>query len=175
MKEPKKLTDISTVEGQMIEYDLNDIPDLPLDVAKLPFKKYSEKELADTCLDTLDGVSVLNIPRPKTPAEEEELVNKFLSGLRKLFDKEDNWLFCNMLEADMDCCAQCNSCSAACHLYEMSGENEMYRPNFRSEILRRIYHQYIKKEPLAAWASCPTAATCAAAAPRSAPSASTTA
>ena len=41
MKEPKKLTDISTVEGQMIEYDLNDIPDLPLDVAKLPFKKYS--------------------------------------------------------------------------------------------------------------------------------------
>ena len=151
MKEPKKLTDISTVEGQMIEYDLNDIPDLPLDVAKLPFKKYSEKDLADTCLDTLDGVSVLNIPRPKTPAEEEELVNKFLSGLRKLFDKEDNWLFCNMLEADMDCCAQCNSCSAACHLYEMSGENEMYRPNFRSEILRRIYHQYIKKEPLAKW------------------------
>ena len=151
MKEPKKLTDISTVEGQMIEYDLNDIPDLPLDVEKLPFKKYSEKELADTCLDTLDGVSVLNIPRPKTPAEEEELVNKFLSGLRKLFDKEDNWLFCNMLEADMDCCAQCNSCSAACHLYEMSGKNEMYRPNFRSEILRRIYHQYIKKEPLAKW------------------------
>ncbi len=151
MKEPKKLTDISTVEGQMIEYDLNDIPDLPLDVAKLPFKKYSEKDLADTCLDTLDGVSVLNIPRPKTPAEEEELVNKFLSGLRKLFDKEDNWLFCNMLEADMDCCAQCNSCSAACHLYEMSGKNEMYRPNFRSEILRRIYHQYIKKEPLAKW------------------------
>ena len=30
MQEPKKLTDISTVEGQMIEYDLNDIPDLPV-------------------------------------------------------------------------------------------------------------------------------------------------
>ena len=51
----------------------------------------------------------------------------------------------------MDYCAQCNSCSEACHLYEMSGKNEMYRPNFRSEIFRRIYKQYVKKEPFAKW------------------------
>ena len=55
------------------------------------------------------------------------------------------------VRASMDYCAQCNSCSEACHLYEMSGKNEMYRPNFRSEIFRRIYKQYVKKEPLAKW------------------------
>ena len=27
----------------------------------------------------------------------------------------------------------------------------MYRPNFRSELFRRIYKQYVKKEPLAKW------------------------
>ena len=151
LKEPTKLTDISTVEGQLIEYDLNAIPDLPLDVEKKPCKPFSEKDREAYACDLLDGVSVLNIPRPKTPQEEEDLVNRFLDGFRKLFQTENNWLFCNMLEANMDCCAQCNSCSAACHLYEMSGQNEMYRPNFRSEIFRRIYHQYIKKEPFAKW------------------------
>ncbi len=149
MNKNLKLTDVSTVEGQLIEYDLNDIPDLPLDVEKHPCAPFSDKMKEDYCCDLLDGVSVLNIPRPKNALEEEELVNKFLSGMRKLFSKENNWTFVNMLEASMDCCAQCNSCSEACHLYEMSGGNPMYRPNFRSEIFRRIYHQYIKKEPLA--------------------------
>ena len=144
-----KLTDISTKEGQLIEYDLNDIPDLPLDIEKLPCKPFSDKMKEDYACDLLDGVSVLNIPRPKNALEEQELVDKFLSGMRKLFSTENNWTFVNMLEASMDTCAQCNSCSEACHLYEMSGGHTMYRPNFRSEIFRRIYHQYIKKEPLA--------------------------
>lgn len=149
MKTIRKLTDISTVEGQLIEYDNNDLPDLPLDIEKRPYTPPSDKQREEFCCDLLDGVSVLNIPRPKNPLEEEELVNKFLSGLKKLFDKNNNWTFVNMLEGSMDCCAQCNSCSNACHLYEMSGKNVMYRPNFRSEILRRIYHQYVKKEPFA--------------------------
>jgi Fe-S oxidoreductase len=94
---------------------------------------------------------VLPIPRPQTPREEEELVNKFLDGMRKLFTPENNWTFLPMLETSMNYCAQCNSCSDACHLFEASGNNEMYRPNFRSEIFRRIYKQYIVKEPLAKW------------------------
>ncbi len=149
MKTIEKLTDISTRDGQFIEYDLNDLPKLKLDIADRPYKPADEKQNAEFCCDLLDGVSVLSIPRPKNVIEEQELVDKFLSGLEKLFDKENNWTFVNMLEASMDCCAQCNSCSNACHLYEMSGENTMYRPNFRSEILRRIYHQYVKKEPFA--------------------------
>ncbi len=149
MKTIQKLTDISTREGQFIEYDNNDLPRLPLDIADMKYAEPSAQAKKDFCCDLLDGVSVLNIPRPKNPIEEQELVDKFLSGLKKLFDKENNWSCVNMLEGSMDCCAQCNSCSNACHLYEMSGGNPMYRPNFRSEILRRIYHQYVKKEPFA--------------------------
>ncbi len=118
--------------------------------SKMPWKPVTDEQKAKVaCI--LDEVCVLNIPKPQTPQEEEELVNRFLDGMRKLFSKENNWTFLPMLETSMDYCAQCNSCSDACHLYEMSGHNEMYRPNFRSEIFRRIYKQYVKKEPLAKW------------------------
>lgn len=150
MKENLHLTDVSTADGQMVSIDPNDLPKLSLDVQPMPWKPFTDEQKENTaCI--LDDVCVLNIPKPKTPQEEEELVNKFLTGMRKLFSKENNWTFLPMLETSMDYCAQCNSCSAACHLYEMSGENEMYRPNFRSEIFRRIYKQYVKKEPFAKW------------------------
>ncbi len=45
----------------------------------------------------------------------------------------------------MEHCAKCQTCSEACHIYEESGDNELYRPIYRSEILRRIYYKYIKK------------------------------
>ena len=151
MKDTLRLTDISTAEGQMVSIDLKDIPDVEgLDLVKMPWKPVTDEQKAKVaCI--LDEVCVLNIPKPQTPQEEEELVNRFLDGMRKLFSKENNWTFLPMLETSMDYCAQCNSCSDACHLYEMSGHNEMYRPNFRSEIFRRIYKQYVKKEPLAKW------------------------
>ena len=67
MKTIKKLTDISTVEGQLIEYDNNDLPKLPLDVEPLPYAEPTEKQKAETCCDLLDGVSILNSPVPRTP------------------------------------------------------------------------------------------------------------
>ena len=150
MKDKLQLKDVSTAEGQMVSIDLKDIPELPLDVHTMPWKPFTDEQKQNTaCI--LDDVCVLNIPVPKNKEEEEELVNKFLNGMRKLFTKENNWTFLPMLETSMDYCAQCNSCSDACHLYEMSGKNEMYRPNFRSEIFRRIYKQYVKKEPFAKW------------------------
>ncbi len=36
------------------------------------------------------------------------------------------------------------TCSEACPVFEMSGRQEIYRPIFRSEVLRRIYRKYIK-------------------------------
>ena len=142
MKDTLRLTDISTAEGQMVSIDLKDIPDVEgLDLVKMPWRPVTDEQKAKVaCI--LDEVCVLNIPKPQTPQEEEELVNRFLDGMRKLFSKENNWTFLPMLETSMDYCAQCNSCSDACHLYEMSGKNEMYRPNYRSEIFRRIYKQY---------------------------------
>jgi Fe-S oxidoreductase len=141
---------MSTVDGQMVSIELANIPDLAIDVHKTPWKPFTDEQKQNVaCI--LDDVTVLNIPKPKSHAEEEQLVNKFIGGMRKLFTKENNWPFLPMLETSMDYCAQCNSCSEACHLYEMSGGHEMYRPNFRSEVFRRIYHQYVKKEPLAKW------------------------
>ncbi|MDR2850845.1 MAG: (Fe-S)-binding protein [Desulfovibrio sp.] len=150
MRNTLQLTDVSTVEGQMTSIDLGTIPTPFLDMATMPWKPVTDEQ-RNTTACILDDVCVLNIPKPKDRAEEEALVNKFVAGMRKLFTTENNWPFLPMLETSMDYCAQCNSCSDACHLYEMSGGHEMYRPNFRSEIFRRIYKQYVKKEPFAKW------------------------
>ena len=150
MKASLELQDISRASGQMTTVELSELMDLPLDVAKMPWKPLSEEQKSKYCC-LLDDLVVLQIPHPKTPAEEEELVNKFLDGMRKLFNEQDNWTFLSMLDTSVNYCAQCNSCSEACHLFEATNGHEMYRPNFRSEIFRRIYKQYVKKEPLAKW------------------------
>ncbi len=92
----------------------------------------------------LDDTCALNLPKPKTKEEEEELVRKFLSGLDKLFLAKDNWTFLQPLVLTMEHCAKCQTCSEACHIYEASGHNELYRPTYRSEVMRRLYHKYVK-------------------------------
>jgi len=92
----------------------------------------------------LDDTCAVNIPRPKTKEEEEELVRKFLAGLDKLFSRENNWTFLQPLLLTMEHCARCQTCSEACHIFEASGGNELYRPAYRSEVLRRLYFKYHK-------------------------------
>lgn len=150
MKAKPTFKDVSDEAGQLASVDMDELIKLPVDFADMPWETLSE-ETRDKYCCLLDDVLVLNIPKPKTPEEEEELVNKFLEGMRKLFKPEDNWTFLSILETSMNYCAQCNSCSEACHLYQASGRHEMYRPNFRSEIFRRIYKQYIAKAPFAKW------------------------
>jgi len=145
-----KLLDISRENGQMTTVGMDELTDMKLDVAKMPWKPLTADQQDKYCC-VLDDLVVLQIPRPKTPAEEEALVNKFLDGMRKLFTPQDNWSFLALLETSVNYCAQCNSCADACHMYESTSGHEMYRPNFRSEIFRRIYKQYVKKEPLAKW------------------------
>ena len=91
---------------------------------------------------SLDGHSDFDFPKPKTPEEQQRLVNGFLSGLKKLFDPQSNWPFVKLLKLSMDYCVRCQTCSEACHVYVGSGRQEIYRPTFRSEILRRIYQRY---------------------------------
>jgi len=91
---------------------------------------------------SLDGHSDFDFPKPKTPEEEQRLVNGFLSGLRKLFDPQSNWPFVKLLKLSMDYCVRCQTCSDACHVYCGSGRQEIYRPTYRSEVLRRIYQRY---------------------------------
>jgi len=100
----------------------------------------------------LDDTIAVNVPRPKTKEEEDELVKKFLAGLDKLFTRENNWTFLQPLVLTMEHCARCQTCSDACHIYEASGNNELYRPTFRSEIMRRLYFKYVKHgRLLSAW------------------------
>lgn len=92
----------------------------------------------------LDDTCAVSIPRPKSAEEERELVAKFLSGLDKLFSVENNWTFLQPLVLTMEHCAKCQTCSDACHIYEASGRNEVYRPAYRSEVLRRLYFEHVK-------------------------------
>ncbi len=91
---------------------------------------------------SLDGHSPFDIPKPKTQEEKERLVSGFISGLRKLFDPENNWTFYKIFKLSMDYCVKCQTCSEACHTYLASGRQEIYRPTFRSEALRKLYKRY---------------------------------
>ncbi len=141
-----KIKDISKPTGQLFNLDIGDLPKLPYPyedwedqpLPEIPEKKRAEKELG------LDGVLNPVIPKPKSEAEKEALVAKFLEGLRKLFSKENNWTFLKPLMLSMDNCVKCNTCAEACPVYEMSGKAEIYRPLFRSDVLRRIVNKYIK-------------------------------
>jgi Fe-S oxidoreductase len=92
----------------------------------------------------LDDTCAVSVPQPKTKAEEDELVAKFLAGLQKLFTRENNWTFLQPLVLSMEHCAKCQTCSEACHIFEASGRNEVYRPTYRSEVLRRLYFKHVK-------------------------------
>ena len=92
----------------------------------------------------LDGTRVLALPNPTSPEEENALVRAFLSGLEKLFSRENNWTFLQPLLLSMEHCAHCQTCSEACHVFESSGRAEIYRPTYRSEVFRRLYFEYVK-------------------------------
>ncbi len=100
----------------------------------------------------LDDTCAVSIPQPKSPEEEDALVRKFLSGLEKLFERENNWTFLQPLLLTMEHCAKCQTCSEACHIFEASGRNELYRPAFRTELLRRLYFKHARNGGLiSAW------------------------
>jgi Fe-S oxidoreductase len=92
----------------------------------------------------LDNTCAVSVPQPNTKEEEDRLVTAFLSGLEKLFSRENNWTFLQPLVLTMEHCTKCQTCSDACHIYEASGGAEIYRPTYRSEVLRRLYFKHVK-------------------------------
>ncbi|MDJ0764902.1 MAG: (Fe-S)-binding protein [Myxococcota bacterium] len=147
MKQPNSVKDISKGDAPLAQVAIEDQVPLPPPFDKLEdeprIAPLTEKAKGIVCLD---DTIVINIPEPKTKEEEEKLVNGFLSGLRKAFTPENNWTFLQPLVMSMEHCAKCQTCSDACHIYEESGKNALYRPTYRSEILRRIYYKYIKNK-----------------------------
>ncbi|HNX27992.1 MAG TPA: (Fe-S)-binding protein [Syntrophomonadaceae bacterium] len=91
---------------------------------------------------SLDGcVAIDTLTRPQNEREETEFIRKFLNGLEKIFSAANSGVL-QPLQLSFEYCAKCNTCSDACHVFKASGENEIYRPIFRSEVLRKIYYQH---------------------------------
>ncbi|MBW2262976.1 MAG: (Fe-S)-binding protein [Deltaproteobacteria bacterium] len=151
-----RIEDISRPSDQLSHVDQKQLPPLPAPLDNpddWPEFKPLKDGVREKVEASLDDTVVLNIPRPKDEKEEKELVEKFLSGLEKLFTRENNWAFLMPLTLTMEHCAKCQTCSDSCHIYEMSGKNPIYRPTYRAEVLRRLYYKFVKGEKglLAAW------------------------
>jgi Fe-S oxidoreductase len=128
----------------LAESELRPLPDDFCATGAEPHWKLLTDKVRQGCECGLDNTSALNLPKPNTLNEEIELVDAFIRGLKKLFEKENNWTFLQPLLLTMEHCAGCQTCASACHIFESSGHAEPYRPTFRSEILRRAYFKYVK-------------------------------
>ena len=109
--------DLSRNTEQLVELDPSRFLPLPPPYDKLDLDE-KIKELTDEQKQRyecgLDGVTAALLPRPKTEEEKKELVEKFFSGLKKLFNREDNWTFLMPLFLTMEFCAKCQTCAEAC-------------------------------------------------------------
>jgi Fe-S oxidoreductase len=144
MKEKKGLAFnrmAALTDEPLLKLDTEKLMPLPHLDAEPPVKPPPESWLEKYDL-SLDWHSPVGVPKPKTDQEKAELVRRFLSGLGKLFDPQNNWTFLKILRLTTDYCMRCQTCSEACHIFVASGQQEIYRPTYRSEILRRLYRQY---------------------------------
>ena len=140
-----KLNDIGKKTDRLFSLDLENLPRLPYPYEDWVDPPYPEISAATRAVKdvSLDGVLNVPVPIPETEEERERLVAGFLEGLRKLLTQENNWTFLQPLMLSLDNCVKCNTCAEACHIFEMSGRMEAYRPLFRSDVLRRIVKKYL--------------------------------
>jgi Fe-S oxidoreductase len=147
----KKITlnDISkNADQQMLDIPHADLMPLPFDCdspSDGPAVSPLSAEQRGRFECSLDGVVALRLPKPKSKEEEQKIVDLFLSGLRKLLSQDDNWTFWQQLMFTLDTCVKCQTCNEACPIYISSGKQEIYRPTYRSEVLRRIKEKYLDK------------------------------
>ena len=141
----KSIKDVSKPGGPLVDLSSAELIKLPH-----PYEDWEDppiKEMTDDQKNriehSLDGIMAVGIPKPETDEEKERLVAKFLDGLRKLLNKKDNWTLAQPLILSMENCVKCQTCADNCPVYEASGNLEIYRPTFRSEILRRIASKYL--------------------------------
>ncbi|MHB1130879.1 MAG: (Fe-S)-binding protein [Chloroflexota bacterium] len=144
MRQPS-IRDISEISDQLVELDPKELMPLPYPYddrdAQADLKQLTEaqKKRLDA---SLDGFSALQMTLPQTKEEEDEFVRKFVTGVGKLLSEDDNWAFLGPLMLRLDYCAKCQTCAESCQVFTGSGRQEIYRPNYRSELLRRIIKKY---------------------------------
>ncbi|MFA4911870.1 MAG: (Fe-S)-binding protein, partial [Desulfobacteria bacterium] len=84
-KKRTKLTDISKNQDQvMLPINLSELDPLPYDCGGCEKITPLTDDQKTKWEHSLDGISALNLPKPKTKEEEEKLVKSFLNGLEKL-------------------------------------------------------------------------------------------
>ncbi len=144
-----KLRDISRgTDGPLLSMRAEDLMPLPSPLGRpgtkpfIPPLSENQRKIYEC---GLDGVSALTLPKPKSKEEEDRLVRTFLNGLRKLLSQNDNWPFWQPLVQTLGSCVRCQTCNEACPIYVSSGKQEIYRPTFRTEVLRRLINKYIRK------------------------------
>jgi len=142
-----KVSDISKEVEQLVKLSVIDLMALPPPYDKPgmePEMTEPKNEWRSRYATDLDGYIGIDIPwKPQSKEEEEKLVQRFLEGLKKLLSVEGNWTFLQPLLLSLEYCAKCQTCSEACPIYVSSGRTEIYRPSYRSEILRRIWKKYL--------------------------------
>jgi Fe-S oxidoreductase len=94
--------------------------------------------LTQSFVCNLDGFVALNVPVDRSETEQAKDIDLFARGLKKLLTVGDNWTFLQPLHLSLEYCAQCQSCSESCPVFVSSGRNDLYRPTYRSEIVRRL-------------------------------------
>jgi len=109
-----------------------------------PSWKEITTEAKERMVCNLDGFVALSIPKPKDAAEEKECVEKFQAGLGKLLEKQNNWTFLQPLLLSLEYCVKCQTCNDACPVFTATGGKDIYRPTYRSEVLRRLVNKYVK-------------------------------
>ena len=143
-----QIQDIAKNEDEVLSpVQIDELVPLPPPYDKLeeqPGWKEIKPEIKEQIVCNLDGVVGLSLPQPESEAEKQEYVDKFESGLKKLFTKENNWAFLQPLLLTIDNCVSCQTCNDACPTYTSSGKNDVYRPTYRSEVLRRLVRKYVK-------------------------------
>ena len=120
MPEALKPSDISKPSKRLAHITAEDLPPLPP-----PYEDFNKKTIAELKEEkvakveaSLDDTIAIGIPKPKNKEEEESYLRAFLSGLQKLFQKENNWGFLQPLLLSMDHCAKCQTCSESCPVFE---------------------------------------------------------
>ena len=98
------------------------------------------KELA-TEAAMLDGATALGMARPPDAAAETAMSEAFVAGAARLLDRDDNWAFLQPLALTLEGCVHCQTCAESCPVFLGSGRNELYRPTFRSDVLREAVRQ----------------------------------
>jgi len=135
-------------EQQLMDIQQKDLMPLPFNCDS-PVEGSAIKPMSDAQREryecSLDGISVVNIPKAANKEEEQKVVQKFLDGLRKALSQDDNWTFYQQLMLTLEACVRCQTCNDACPIYISSGKQDYFRPTYRSEVLRKIKEKYLDK------------------------------